>query len=242
VPTPGGGGWGHASSAVPGGRTIIQFVDRAVERFLREVVPLDESAVDLSFDAPDRTWGAGLSRPTVNTFLWEIAGDPAKGRAGMQERTQGGRVVERRPATPVVQLHYIITAWASEHSDEHQLLGSVLEAVLANDVLPAELLPERLAGTRCGLTHSPQGSRVPGDFWSALDGRLKPGILIEVSLPLEVFTWKSTAPPAESITLDPTQMAGAAVRPPEPPPKVLRRRRANGALVMEGKPPAPDGT
>jgi hypothetical protein len=218
-------------------------VDRALQAFLRVAVPLDEGAVDLSFDAPDRTWGAGLSRPTVNVFLWEIARDSAYRSAGMQQRSGGNGRIERRPATPVVRLHYVVTAWATEHADEHRLLGSVLGVVLAHAVLPPETLPERLAGMRCGLAIASGESRIPGDFWSALDGRLKPAVLVEVSLPFEVFAWRPTATPAESVTLGSRSMAGAVHEPgraqPQTPP--LRRRRANGALVMEGKPPAPDG-
>jgi hypothetical protein len=213
---------------------MIHHVDRAVEQFLRREGALPEAAIDVSFDAPDRSWGAARTRPTVNCFLWEVVRNPSHVRTGMQVRT-GPDGVERRPAQPIVDLHYLITAWATENRDEHQLLGSVLRGILANRTLPADLLPEPLAGSRCGIDLAPYDKRVPGEFWSALDGRLKPGLQLEVSLPLEVFAWQATATPAESVgvamaAIEPPPVAGPLVTP-----GALRRRRAGGALVMEGR-------
>lgn len=219
---------------------MIHLVDRAVEQFLRQEVPLGENAVDVSFDAPDRTWGAGITRPTVNIFLWEVTRNPASANAGLQQRRGPDGRVERRPSAPVVDLHYLITAWASEQRDEHQLLGSILACILAHSALPASALPEALSGTSwisMGLaTHE---KRAPGEFWSALDGRLKPGLELELSLPFEVFTWRSTAVPADSIGIALSQIPGLVAASSsvgaddEMPP--LRRRRVNGALVMEGR-------
>jgi hypothetical protein len=122
-------------------------------------------------------------------------------------------------------------------SDEHQLLGAVLECILANGRLPEEDLGDRLAGARCALKLATRDARMPNEFWSSLDGRLKPGLQIELSLPVEVFSWAPTAQPAESIGVDMDRLTPPP--PPEPTPQ-FRRRRANGALVMEGRPSAPE--
>lgn len=214
---------------------MIQLVDRAVEQFLRQAVPLPENAVDVSFDAPDRTWGAAITRPTVNIFLWEVTRNPAFAQAGLLQRRGADGRVERRPSSPVVDLHYLITAWAAEQRDEHELLGSILSCVLAHSVLPTEALPEQLAATSwITVSLASHEKRAPGEFWSALDGRLKPGLELELSLPLDVFTWEPTAAPAESIGVGLSPMPA----PPKPaadsaPP--LRRLRSNGKLVMEGR-------
>jgi hypothetical protein len=223
---------------------VIQLVDRAIEQFLRQAVPLPENSVDVSFDAPDRTWGAAITRPTVNIFLWEVTRNPAFSQAGLLQRRGPDGRVERRPTNPVVDLHYLITAWAAEQRDEHQLLGNILTCVLAHAVLPASSLPEQLAETSwitMGLaTHE---KRSPGEFWSALDGRLKPGLELELSLPLDVFRWEPAATPAESVGVAFGPMPerdGLAAAEPEPEPQ-LRRRRVNGALVMEGRAADPQG-
>jgi hypothetical protein len=136
---------------------------------------------------------------------------------------------------PIVDLHYLMTAWATEVEDEHRLLGSVLECVLAHTQLPDDVLPAALAGCRCGLGLAPADTRVPGEFWSALGGRLKPGLQLVITLPVDVFEWRPTATPAESVAVSmdrhaPPADAGRA------PDFSGRRRRTNGALVMEGRP------
>jgi hypothetical protein len=218
---------------------VIHLVDRAVERFLRQAVPLAEATVDVSFNAPDRTWGAGLTRPAVNVFLWEVTRNPSFQRSGMQQRIADDGAIQRRPATPVVDLHYLVTAWATELADEHQLLGNILTSILAHRRLPEEVLPDSLAGTRIGLHLADADKRVPGEFWSALDGRLKPGLQLELNLPLEVFEWAATAPPAEEVAAQVVRQARAGHGEVQPSrareDPVLRRRRLGGAVVMEGR-------
>jgi hypothetical protein len=215
---------------------MIHHVDRAVEQFLRREAALAEATIDISFDAPDRTWGAARTRPTVNCFLWEIIRNPGHLGSGIQRRMSSDGAIERRQAPPVVDLHYLITAWASEYRDEHQLLGTVLRSILANRVLPPEVLPAALGNAKCGIALSPYDKHVPGEFWSALDGGLRPGLQIEISLPIEVFAWQPTAAPAETVGIS----AAPIEREPLPTagvqPNALRRQRSGGALVMEGRP------
>lgn len=217
---------------------MIQLVDRAVERLLRRSAALAENQVDISFDAPDRTWGAARTRPTVNVFLWEVTRNPAYLQAGMQlaRDPDSNIAVARRPKTPVVDLHYMITAWTAEKSDEHQLLGAILDCVLQHNRLPDDLLPEPLAGKMCRLGLAPYDKRPPGEFWSALDGRLRPGVQVEVTVPFEVFGWETLAAPPASVVASAGRVPATPTSPAEGPSAPLSRRRANGAMVMEGRP------
>ncbi len=102
---------------------------------------------------------------------------------------------------------------------------------------------------------------MPGEFWSSLDGRLKPGLQIVVSLPLEIFSWVPAGPPVTSVSVQPQRRAH---RQASAPPggastadgqstgqaqagegkadqmaeagALLRRRRSSGTLTMEGRP------
>ena len=102
--------------------------------------------------------------------------------------------------------------------------------------------PSRLSETSwVSLSLAVHEKSSPGEFWNALDGRLKPGLQLELSLPLDVFAWVPTAPVAESIKLSMDRLAKPAMTGPQYP--TLRRHRAGGALVMEGRPASdPDGT
>lgn len=190
----------------------------------------------ISFETPDRTWSAGRTRPTIDLFLWEIIRSPKLPRTGMEQRVDvesGAR--QRRPVTPVVDLHYLVTAWASEPRDEHQLLGALLTCVLAHRRLPDDVLPEALDGMRCRVGLAAPEVRVPNELWMSLEGGARAALQFEVSLPLEVFDWQDTAAAAEEIGvhLDPLPRPAAPVEDSAVP--VLSRRRVNGALVMEGR-------
>jgi hypothetical protein len=228
---------------------VIHVVDRALEEFLRIRVPLSSHAVDISFQAPDKTWGAGLTRPTVNVFLWDVSRHAGYLKTGMEVRRTEAGATERRRTNPVVDLGYLVTTWATERRDEHELLGSILECLLAHPAVPKEFLPERFANARCGLSLGPPERRMPGEFWSALEGRLRPGLQVQVALPVAVFEWQGTAKPAEQLDLAARPVprggarktrltAGAERDTGEGTGDAgLTRRRRNGALVMEGRSP-----
>lgn len=218
---------------------MLQLIDQAMEQFLRSDVPLPEGAIDISFDAPDRTWGAAVNRPTVNLFLWDVKRNARFAQAGVSERTLENGRVERRPSAAVVDLRYFITAWATQGRDEHQLLGAVLQCLIGHPILPPAHLPEAMGNGTISLTLAASDERKPGDFWSALDGRLKPGLELQLTVPVDAFAWMAAGPPTDAIAI--------GVRPkPEPPvpePAIkgrptggrLPRTRQGGMVVMEGR-------
>jgi len=59
---------------------------------------------------------------------------PAASRPGPDGRA------EHRAPLPMVQLSYLVSAWAGSTRDEHQLLGDVLTRLVAQQVLPVEHL------------------------------------------------------------------------------------------------------
>lgn len=227
---------------------MINLVDRAIERFLRERVPLPEDSVGLAFDAPDSAWGAALNRPTVNVFLWDICrAGAAQASTGLAERRGANGMSERRPASPVVDFNYLVTGWASEMRDEHQLLGLILKAVLTHPRLPEGYLADGVASGSCTLSLAGADEPTRGDLWSALGGKLKPALKLRLSVPFDVFGWQTAATPVTAVELKPDMFE----HPPRatgtgstggPEPSALRRQRRNGALIMEGvRPQGPPG-
>jgi hypothetical protein len=78
-----------------------------------------------------------------------------------------------------------LTAWTSRVQDEHELLGRSLAAVLAHPVLRAEHAPELSAD---GEPVTIQVARTTGelsDVWSALDGKLRPALDLNVTLAVD---------------------------------------------------------
>lgn len=77
-------------------------------------MPLAPRDVDVAFDVPDGDWAVGVSRPTVDPYLWDV-------RPNMSEREHGEELLEkgdgrryRREPLPRVDCRYLVTAWTSE--------------------------------------------------------------------------------------------------------------------------------
>ncbi|MEY2420307.1 MAG: hypothetical protein QOI95_374 [Acidimicrobiaceae bacterium] len=216
---------------------MIHLVDQALEKYLRAAVPMPEAAIDVSFAAPDRTWGSGITRPSVNIYLWDIKRSAPRAQAGQIEMTEDGQVF-RRPPFPVVHLTYFVTAWAKELRDEHQLLGSVLRAVLSRAEVPEEHIPDdfkKLSPILLEIASSEQ--RKPGDFSSTLDGQLKPGLEVRVTIEVDAFGWEKAGPPTEGIEYGLNRLPERRT----PPAKTLgdmprpTRTRRSGSVVVEGR-------
>jgi hypothetical protein len=211
-----------------GARVVIAAIDHALERMVRRALPLPEEIGDVSFDPPDRTWGAQLSRVTVNLFLFDVARSPQPPRPA-EERVRSDGRVERRAPLPMVRLSYLVTAWAGSTRDEHELLSEVLTALVTHQVIPADDFDVPYPGT-AQLALSDRDGRRPGDVWGSLDGRLRPGLELEVTVPLTSEPWR-VAPPA--VELIAGLVAPQPKRVEESPP--LRRsqvRRGPGGSMV----------
>ncbi len=77
------------------GSVVITTIDRGLESLLRTSLPLPDDLGDVSFDAPERSWGAQLSRVTVNLFLFDIA------RSTLPPLPQQERTSSERPRSSV---------------------------------------------------------------------------------------------------------------------------------------------
>jgi hypothetical protein len=182
---------------------VLDLLDQSLEAFLREVVPLPKRQIDLSFDAPDSDWGAKVTKPTVNLFLWDLRRNFEERQSGMQITEDGnGRRIRAFPK-PRVNCRYLVTAWTADVRDEHQLLGSVLAALIQHQEMPAEHLQGAFAPVRPLPTLSvagPDGSD-NSDFWSALGGQLKPGLDLVVTATVDLVQGHEPGPLVERYDL-----------------------------------------
>ena len=161
---------------------MLHDVDASLEVLLRTQVPLPERDVDVSFHAPDRTWAAGLSRPTVDLFLWDVSRSAEEAAAGRQV-VRGGQGWSRSMPDARVRVRYLVTAWTADVRDEHQLLAAVLVCLLRNRELPADAVVGALGATgplpvlRVGRSDDENRA----DLWRSLGGELKPAIELVVT-------------------------------------------------------------
>jgi hypothetical protein len=216
-------------------RAVIEQVDNALERFLRREAGLPADEVDVAFDPPDKSWASGVNRPTLNAFLWDIRRNASFTSTGLVERRDNAGKVERRPSAPYVDLRYFISAWAADRRDEHRLLGQVLQVLLVHGSLPASDLESDIADRAVvGIRLASGDLRKPDSFWSSVDGKLKAGFEVEVTLPVDAFAWITTAPEVTEITGLVSRRPATEELPDDSRPQVTRRRNS-GAVVAEGR-------
>ncbi len=166
---------------------MIQDVDDTVKELLVQKVPVDTSAIDIKFEMPTHDWATGVSKPTINAFLYDLR-ENHELHSNARYLTRIGNLASERRAPVRVDLTYLITAWTTDVSDEHQLLGRILTTLLRYPLLPDEVLKGTMQTQPLPLqAWIAQPDRTPNawDFWSSLDGRLKAGISYAVTASLE---------------------------------------------------------
>lgn len=171
---------------------MIHDLDEVLRELLIRGIPIRNGEVDIVFDQPTREWAARLSRPTLNVFLHDIR-ENLKLRHSEEwivEQNPDGTATQRR--TPVrVDLHYMITAWANEPDDEHNLLARTLMALFRQPHLPQDMLPESLEGQDRPIplqVAQVDEFRNPPDIWNALDNEIRPSVVLTMTLAIDPYT------------------------------------------------------
>jgi hypothetical protein len=166
---------------------MIQDVDTTLRELLVQKVPLDTSLIDVKFEMPTKEWSAGISRPTVNLFLYDLR-ENHELRSNQRYVTRSAGTASEQRAPVRVDLAYMITVWTADISDEHQLLGRIVTALLRYPMLPQESLKGAMqTQSRPLQAWIAQPERTPNawDFWGNLENRMKAGLSYVVTVALE---------------------------------------------------------
>ena len=188
-------------------------LDEALRQLLVREMPIRNGEVDIKFDQPTREWSARLSRPTLNLFLYDLR-ENLKLRASQQwtiTRNKDGSATQRR--TPArMDLCDMLTAWARESDDEHNLLARALMALFRQPHFPPELLPESLRDQPMPIPMQVAQEdilRNPSDVWNALDNEIRPAIVLTLTLAVDPYK-PITTPLVRTRELRFGQAAGSA--------------------------------
>ncbi len=176
---------------------FIRIVDDGLERLIRDRLPLPEDAGDVSFDIPTPTWAAQLSRITVNLYLFDVSRSSQPNRAALRRVDENGKA-QRRAPQPMVELDYLVSAWAGGPRDEHQLLGEVISRVASLDTLPVEYLPTELSSS-VHLNLVEDDRHRARDIWSGAGGTLKASFTLQVTVAADTFGWTPEPPPVTMV-------------------------------------------
>ncbi len=176
---------------------IIPTIDSGLESMIRQELPLPAAVGDVSFDPPSGTWSAQLNRITVNLFLFGVGRSPQPPRPAI-DRPNAAGVSQRRPPLPMLQLNYLVTAWAGTIRDEHQLIGDVLTCFILNNVLPPSNLPLTVdSGVQ--LAVAPHDNNRAKDVWSTVGGTIKPSFELVVTTATDALPFADLPPRIERI-------------------------------------------
>jgi hypothetical protein len=185
---------------------VIRDLDQTIAKMLVAEAPVGSelAAADITFDLPDGKWRSGVTKLTVNCYLYDIrenhelrTAEPVLRRS--LDGTRAGRV---RP--PIrVDCSYSITAWSVATTDavleEHRVLSQVLLVLAHNQQIPAADLVGSMVnqpGPYPSIIASPEATKNLPDFWRALDQQLKPSLNYVVTLGM----WPDPVPPDAALT------------------------------------------
>ena len=116
----------------------MEAVDRALAALLRRDVLGD--AVEVSLEAPNRPWSQGVTKPTINLFLFDVRENLVRREVMVEPvRDASGAVVGRRPPPTRYDLFYILSCWGTPVELEHQILSAVIASLGTYDKLPDDL-------------------------------------------------------------------------------------------------------
>lgn len=163
-------------------------LDETVRQLLIRYIPLDPAQVDISFDLPDREWSARLTRPTINCFLYDLRENHRLRMANWETR-RGVNTATRQKGPLRMDATYQVTTWARANEDQHRLLWRTLAALARHPVLSPDLLVGELKDQPLPVsTMVAQPEQAPaniGDFWNAIDNRVRPVLTYVVTLSLD---------------------------------------------------------
>jgi len=177
---------------------FIRNVDEGLEKLIRARLPLPEEVGDVSFDAPGRNWSAQLSRLTVNLFLFHVDRSTQPSRAPQQRVDANGRAQQRAPQ-PMIELGYLVSAWAGSPRDEHVLLGDLVSLLAGISRLPEELVvSDAVVQLQIGASEPFVKAR---EIWQGVGGDLKASFTLTATAPADTWDWTDQAPAVERISV-----------------------------------------
>jgi hypothetical protein len=162
-------------------------LDETIKQVLIKEGQLDPAEIEISFEIPNREWSAGIAKPTINCYLFDIRENRELRQGGMQTDRNGAAPARRRPPLRL-DLTYLITAWTRAVEDEHRLLWHALRTLMRFSALPPALLQGELEGHALPVhTRLAQEGvlKSPGEFWTALENQLKPSLNFVCTLAVE---------------------------------------------------------
>ncbi|MEM7536647.1 MAG: DUF4255 domain-containing protein [Chloroflexota bacterium] len=161
---------------------MIDQLDDALEQLFVQGIPITNQEVDISFEQPTRSWSSRLSRPSINIFMHDIRENASlRGLNPIYNTEYYGTSHASVSMRPVAfNIHYVITAWANEPSDEHRILSRIMAVLVRERQMPDDLLSTYLPEyTETGVQFmvAQYETKInPRDMWTVMDNEIRPSV------------------------------------------------------------------
>ncbi|MGB1251123.1 MAG: Pvc16 family protein [Candidatus Promineifilaceae bacterium] len=187
---------------------MIADLDETLQKLLKNELPIKNGEIDIKFEQPKREWSARLSKPTINFFLYDLRENVklrAQHRERVMQKARNGRdrQVHMKRTPYRMDCYYLITTWAVEPEDEHNLLSACVTALLRHPSLPPEYLIGELEEQPYSIHSklaSPDVLPNVSEVWSVLDNEMRPAVTCVLTISID--PWEvETMQMVESVSL-----------------------------------------
>ncbi len=167
---------------------MLTDLNETLKQLLIEKGKLNKSEVEIAFDQPTSEWSSRLSKPTVNCWCFDLR-ENVKLRNMDMNMARNGQIASLRLLPMRFDVTYLITAWATQVEDEHQLLWRALGALAQTPVIePREgkgAVKEQPYDIQIMVA---QMNDLPGnvtDLWGVLDNQMRLGFTAKLTVALD---------------------------------------------------------
>jgi hypothetical protein len=222
---------------------MLADLDETIRNLLKRELPINNGEIDIKFDQPKREWSGRLTKPTINFYLYDMRENVQLRQQTWEKVNGGGPLIGRKKRTPFrFDCYYMLTIWANDPEDEHNLLAATVLTLLRFPILHEGFLhgqmvnqpfevPARV-GAHDKLTN-------PAEVWGAMDNEIRPTVPYIVTVSLDPWTVVE-GPSVRTFVLRAGQAEGLPYTPTLPAEKIAFEKVIIGGIVTnkEGAPQA----
>lgn len=171
---------------------MIHDLDETLKELLQKHGKLNGNEIDIAFDQPTGDWAATLSRPTINLYLYDIRENlELRARSPQIQRNYENRTARQVFPPKRIDLSYLITVWARNPEDEHQLLWRVLGTLsrftkIEPDVHGKGVIRDQPIALPLKVALPSDAVRNMPDLWGVMENQLKPSINCQITAVLDL--------------------------------------------------------
>lgn len=168
---------------------MIHDFDSTLKKLLLDQGKLTRSKIDISFEQPTGEWSSRLTAPTINLWCFAVHENVKLRNLDMQVSDNGRRAVLRLPPLRF-DLTYLVTAWANEVEDEHQLIWRTLAVLARHKTIAPEIcegaLRDQPYEVPITMAQAGEAGANMSDIWSVLDNQMRLGFTLTATLALDI--------------------------------------------------------